>query len=155
MSYQILENGNILAAPQEIRNAGEYDVIVCGGGMAGFSAAIAAARGGTKVLLIEKATALGGLATVGLVPIPLDTPAGISQEMLTRLEELDGHTRRNSNPETHNLVLDRMVKEAGIDLLLDTIIVDAVVSGDQVKAVVIESKSGRQVFMADRFIDCT
>ena len=155
MSYQILENGNILSAPQEIRNAGEYDVIVCGGGMAGFSAAIAAARGGAKVLLIEKATALGGLATVGLVPIPLDTPAGISQEMLTRLEELDGHTRRNSNPETHKLVLDRMVKEAGIDLLLDTIIVDAVVSGDQVKAVVIESKSGRQVIFGKRFIDCT
>jgi heterodisulfide reductase subunit A-like polyferredoxin len=105
MSYQILANGNVIAPSRELKNAGEYDVIVCGGGMAGFGSAIAAARHGAKVLIIDKATALGGLATVGLVPIPLDIPTGISQEMLTRLEEVDGHTRRNSDPEKHKLIL--------------------------------------------------
>ena len=155
MSYQILANGNVIAPSRELKNAGEYDVIVCGGGMAGFGSAIAAARHGAKVLIIDKATALGGLATVGLVPIPLDIPTGISQEMLTRLEEVDGHTRRNSDPEKHKLILDRMVKECGIDVLLDTIIVDAIVTDNKVRAVVIESKSGRQVIFGKRFVDCT
>ena len=44
-----------------------YDVIVCGGGVAGVAAAIGAARCGKSVLLIEKSTILGGLATLGLV----------------------------------------------------------------------------------------
>ena len=155
MSYEILANGNVIAPARELQNAGEYDVVVCGGGMAGFGAALAAARHGAKVLIIEKATALGGLATVGLVPIPMDTPTGISAEMLHRLEEVDGHTRRNTDPEKHKLILDRMIKEAGIDLLLDTIITDAVMAGNQIRGVVIESKSGRQVIMGKRFIDCT
>lgn len=155
MNYQILENGNVVAPARELEKAGEYDVVVCGGGMAGFGAAVAASRHGAKVLIIEKATSLGGLTTVGLVPIPLDTPTGISQEMLTRLEEVDGHFRRNSDPEKHKLILDRMTKEADIDVLLDTMIVDAVVSNDLIKGVVIESKSGRQFITGKRFIDCT
>ena len=155
MSYKILANGNVMAPPRELPNAGEYDVVVCGGGMAGFGAALAAARHSASVLIIEKATALGGLATVGLVPIPMDTPAGISAEMIRRLEEVDGHVRRNSDPEKHKLILDRMVKEANIDVLLDTMIVDAVMEGNQVRGVVVESKSGTQVIMGKRFIDCT
>ena len=131
MSYKILANGNVMAPPRELPNAGEYDVVVCGGGMAGFGAALAAARHSASVLIIEKATALGGLATVGLVPIPMDTPAGISAEMIRRLEEVDGYARRNSDPEKHKLILDRMVKEANIDVLLDTMIVDAVMDGNQ------------------------
>lgn len=155
MSCKILDNFRVIEEPRELKSIGEYDVIVCGGGMAGFGAAVAAARHGASVLIIEKATALGGLATVGLVPIPLDTPAGISAEMLQRLEEVDGHFRRNSDPEKHKLILDRMVREAGIDLLLDTIIVDAVMAGDKLRGVVVESKSGRQVVFGKRFIDCT
>jgi len=45
----------------------KYDVIVVGGGIAGVSASVAAARGGLKVLLIEKSVNLGGLATSGLI----------------------------------------------------------------------------------------
>ena len=44
-----------------------YDIAVCGGGVAGVAAAIEAARAGKKVVLIEKATQLGGLATIGLI----------------------------------------------------------------------------------------
>ena len=44
-----------------------YDVIVAGGGIAGISAALAAAEEGKKVLLIEREYLLGGLATLGLV----------------------------------------------------------------------------------------
>ena len=44
-----------------------YDVIVAGGGVAGSAAALSAARHGKKVLLLEKSTMLGGLATMGLI----------------------------------------------------------------------------------------
>ena len=44
-----------------------YDVVVVGGGVAGVSAAVSAARSGMKTLLMEKFTVLGGLATVGLI----------------------------------------------------------------------------------------
>lgn len=45
------------------------DVLVVGGGCAGIAAAIAASYGGAKVLLLERQTALGGLGTLGLVPV--------------------------------------------------------------------------------------
>ena len=44
---------------------GEYDVVVAGGGMAGFGAACAAARGGMKTLIIERLEILGGLGSGG------------------------------------------------------------------------------------------
>ena len=46
---------------------GEYDVVVCGGGPAGFVAAVAAARCGVKTALIERYGFLGGMATAGIV----------------------------------------------------------------------------------------
>lgn len=49
----------------------DYDVIVAGGGIAGIAAALAAARAGKRVLLLERMFALGGLATLGLVTIYL------------------------------------------------------------------------------------
>ena len=48
-----------------------YDVIICGGGVAGVAAALAASRTSKKVLLIEREYSLGGLATLGLICIYL------------------------------------------------------------------------------------
>jgi heterodisulfide reductase subunit A-like polyferredoxin len=47
--------------------SGEYDVIVCGGGPAGVSAAIQAGRSGAKTLLVESHGCLGGVWTSGLL----------------------------------------------------------------------------------------
>ncbi|MBR6682168.1 MAG: FAD-dependent oxidoreductase, partial [Clostridia bacterium] len=49
----------------------ECDVLVCGGGFGGISAALAAARQGKKVILLEKQYILGGLGTAGLITIYL------------------------------------------------------------------------------------
>ena len=54
--------GNIMANIIE-----NYDVVVVGSGPAGIGAAVAAARGGAKTLIIEKNAVLGGMMTSGLV----------------------------------------------------------------------------------------
>ncbi len=134
---------------------GEYDVIVVGGGVAGSAAGIAAARQGCKTLIIERESAMGGLATVGLVNIPLDFPCGIGQEWLTELESMQGHWHRNSDPEKHKLVLDRMAVRAGCDLLYHTLVVDAIVRDHTLCGVVVESKRGRQALLARRVVDAS
>lgn len=155
MNHYQVNNGKILESPRELALVGEYDVLVAGGGMAGFGAAVAAARKGCKTLLLERESALGGLATVGLVNIPLDLSYGIGREMLRNLDAVQGHWHRNSDPEKHKLILDRMLVGSGCDLLLASYIVDTIMEGDEVRGVVIESKSGRQAVLAKRIIDCT
>ena len=52
---------------KQVPIVGNYDVVVCGGGPAGFIAAIAAARSGAKTAVVEQYGFLGGMATMGLV----------------------------------------------------------------------------------------
>lgn len=52
--------------------SGEFEIIICGGGPAGISAACAAARRGRKTLLLERNSCLGGIWTAGLMPWILD-----------------------------------------------------------------------------------
>lgn len=67
----------------------QCDVLVAGGGIAGISAALSAARAGAKVTLLERGFMLGGLATAGLVTIylPLDDGMG-NQVSFGIVEEL-------------------------------------------------------------------
>ena len=65
----------------------DYDVIVCGGGIAGVSAALAAVRQNKKVLLIEKLFLLGGLATSGLVTIYLPLCDGCGNQVSFSIAE--------------------------------------------------------------------
>ena len=150
-----VKNGRVINPERELKNIGEYDVLVVGGGMAGFGAAVAASRMGCKTLLVERESSLGGLATIGLVNIPLDFAAGISKEMLARLDEVNGHWHRNSDPEKHKLILDRMLVESGAELLLVSHAVDAIVEDGKICGAVLESKSGRQAVLARRVIDCS
>ena len=140
---------------KEIPVYGEYDVVVAGGGMAGVGAAVAAGRAGAKTILIENTSALGGLATMGLVNIPLDFCSGLGNEFFTRLTEMNGLRKRNSNPEKHKLLFDRMVKEAGVELLLVTPLVDTIVEENTVKGVVVHTKEGRKAIMGKRFVDAS
>ena len=80
---------------------GEYDVVVVGGGMAGVGAAVAAGRAGAKTILIENTSALGGIATMGIVNIPLDFLSGLGNELFARLKEINGLRARNTDPEKH------------------------------------------------------
>lgn len=148
-------DGLVVEPEKALKVIGEYDVLVVGGGMAGIGAAIAAARAGCKTLLMERETSLGGLATIGLVNIPLDVASGVAKNMLAELKKVNGEWHRNTDPEKHKLILDRMVIGFGCDLLLHSYAVETLVENDAVKGVVIEGKSGRQVILAKRIIDCS
>lgn len=65
----------------------ECDVCVCGGGVAGIAAAIAAARAGAKTILLERGFMLGGLATAGLVTIYLPLCDGMGNQVSFGLAE--------------------------------------------------------------------
>ena len=134
---------------------GEYDVIVVGGGVAGVGAAMAAGKRGCKTLLIEATSALGGLVTMGLVNIPLDFVSGLGKEMMRELDAIEGHWHRNTDPEKHKLVLDRMIKRYNVEVLFVTSVVDAIMEGDTVRGVVIQTKTGRRAVLGKRFVDAS
>ncbi len=57
----------VIESQRETPVVGEYDVVVAGGGPAGFSAAVVAAREGARVCLVEQCGGVGGVATSGLM----------------------------------------------------------------------------------------
>jgi len=152
-----------LEQPREIPITGRSDVIVCGGGPAGVAAALAAARQGASVLMIELAGCLGGVWTAGLLTKILDTSGktGIMQELLTKFAELGSHVAKDTqgtvyDPEIAKLVLEQLLVEEGVEILLHTRVVGAATDDqNRLRAIITESKSGRQAWLADRFVDCT
>jgi len=150
-----VDGGPVTEPARELPVDGEYDVVVVGGGMAGVGAGIAAARLGCRTLLLESQGALGGLATLGLVNIPLDFICGIGTEMMRRLKEMDGLWHRNTDPEKHKLLLDRMVKESGCELVLCAPVVDSIVRKGAICGVVVQTKTGRRAILAKRVVDAS
>jgi hypothetical protein len=150
-----LKDDNIHVRDELLPVMAEYDVVVAGGGMAGVGAGLSASREGAKTLIIEATSALGGLATMGLVNIPLDFTSGLGRVLFDELEKIDGLWHRNSDPEKHKLVFDRMVKEYNCDVLLVTQLVDTIVEGNDVKGVVVQTKTGRKAILGKRFVDAS
>jgi hypothetical protein len=152
-----------------------YDVIVAGGGVAGVTAAVAAARNGARTLLVERHNALGGTMTVASVgPMMTFHDAlgrqcikGLAQEVVDRLMAIaasPGHVLDNTaycysvtpfDTEALKLVAQRMVLEAGAEILYQTYISDAIVEGQMVEGIVVENKGGRQLLGARVVIDST
>ncbi len=131
----------------------EVDVLVIGGGPAGFSAAILAARNNTKTMLIEQTGDVGGVATTGLMSHWTgQTQGGFYEEILKRSNDDQSPI---INPERLKTVLLEMLDEAGVTLQLYTFACDAIMEGDQIKGVIIESKSGREAILAKIVIDAS
>lgn len=150
-------------AERQIPVAGHSEVLVCGGGPAGIGAALAAARKGATVQLLEVAGCLGGVWTAGLLTKILDTEnkTGIMQEMLREFAARGSGIAKKWNgtvydPEIAKLVLEELCVAAKVKIQLHTRLVGAVTDGSKrIVAVITESKSGRQAWLADRFIDCS
>ena len=139
------------------------DVVVAGGGPAGVAAAIAAARQGASVRLIECHGQLGGVWTTGLLSWVLDAggKAGVMAEVLSRLDAHAGRRKQGGGGIAYDVeqmkrVLEEACLEAGVKLRLHTRIVAASRDTNNRLAVCLtESKSGREAFAAKVFIDAT
>jgi ribulose 1,5-bisphosphate synthetase/thiazole synthase len=155
-----------------------YDVVVAGGGPAGTAAAIAAARAGAKVLLVEATGALGGMSSNGLVANwyclsdgNQIITRGLFWEIVRHLRDAGG-LRKGLDPdtlpptlgcgfgysaETLKRVLDSLVIDAGVDLLLTTRLIDVDVDRRtrKIAGVVIHHVEGVRYVAAKAFIDAT
>ena len=162
---------------------GEYDVAVCGGGVAGVAAALAAARHGAKVLLIEKQFALGGLATLGLVTVYLplcdglgnQVSFGIAEELLRVSikhgwedkypgEWLDGGTLEERKKHRYEvqynasgaaILWEQLLLEHGVEILYGTSVCAVQTENEYITSLIIENKSGRQAVKVGAVADCT
>ena len=157
-SGKLSEDGrHFLEAERAIPVAGQSQILVCGGGPAGIAAALAAARAGAMVQLIEVAGCLGGVWTVGLLTKILDAEnkSGIMAELLDRFAVRGRSVAKQTHgtvydPEIAKLVLEELLVEAGVKIRLHTRLVGAVTNeSNRVVAVLTESKSGREAWLAD------
>ncbi|MEZ6039897.1 MAG: FAD-dependent oxidoreductase [Planctomycetaceae bacterium] len=153
----------LLEQQRAIPVAGRSDVLVCGGGPAGIAAALAAARSGASVQLIEVAGCLGGVWTAGLLTKILDAEnkSGIMAELLQAFADRGSSVAIQTHgtvydPEIAKLVLEELCVAAGVKIRLHTRLVGTVTDDrNRVVAVLTESKSGREAWRADRFVDCS
>ena len=160
-----------------------YDIAVCGGGFAGISAALAAAREGKKVILFEKEYILGGLGTAGLVTIYLPLCDGIGHQVSFGIAEelfrlsikygaearypenwLDGIGTRTEedkrfqvqyNAQVFSILAEQLLTEAGVDILYGSYVIDAAVKDNKIEHLTVVNKTGKTDYYIDSVIDAT
>ena len=161
-----ISNEKIKYAGKNIPVLYDVDVCVCGGGPSGTAAAISAARNGAKVVLIERGIALGGLAVLGCVYPFMDTHAPNSDtpyvaEIKNRLRKkgidpFDGVTQQTwHNPEVLSLIYDEMCEESGVNILYETVLIDALSSNEKISTCIIQTIAGLAAIKSKIFIDST
>jgi hypothetical protein len=142
---------------EEIDVKYEVDVLVVGGGSAGFGAAISSSRNGVKTMLVEKYGCLGGLVTLGIVCYMAGYPEGVGKELLEKLREKGGIGEKIKicDPEKTKYVMEKMAIESGVKILYWTYVIDSIVEDNEIKGVIFQNISGRGAILAKRVIDCT
>lgn len=174
----------------DIPEIDDVDVLVVGGGPSGLSAAVAAQRLGVRVSLVERYGFLGGNLTAGLVGPCMTSYSldggeqlirGVYEEFVQRMMAIGGALHPSTipagsaycgfivyghdkvtpfEPEAAKVVAQRMCVEAGVELLLHTMVVDAIVDGadtdmPRVTGVVCAGKGGLKVARAKVVVDCS
>lgn len=160
-----------------------YDVAVCGGGFAGISAALAAAREGKKVVLFEKEYMLGGLGTAGLVTIYLplcdgfghQVSFGIAEELLKLsitygaedkypenwLDNIGTKTENDKryevqyNAQLFAILAEKLLLENGVDIMYGSYVIDVETTRRKITKLFVQNKSGKVIYQARSIVDAT
>lgn len=149
----------------------KYDIVVCGGGPAGLSAAITAKRMGLKTLIVEKNGYLGGSLAIGLSPLSfLDKKGrkcvgGFAEEFMEILKE-NGYSYGTSVCPKHNsvtcvnaegvkIMATKLCRDIGVDILLHSEILEVEKQNNLIKSITCFGKCNRVRITAKQFIDCT
>jgi hypothetical protein len=150
------------------------DLLIVGGGPAGVTAALAAARRGVSVALVERYGFLGGNAAAGVLGSLCGfytsgakkerIVGGIAWEIVGTLIGQEGAVELLQdrdigviayNHEMLKLVADRLVRQETMTLLLHSLAVDVIMDGRVIKGAVVANKSGRQTILAKVTIDAS
>lgn len=158
----------------EIESIGNYDVVIIGSGPAGITAAIAASNSGSKTLIVERMSFLGGLAASGLPLLAFHTLKrrqickGLAEQIVDKLAEFGGTTRHVIGsadahvgsmtpiyPEEYKILMDTLMKEQNVDVLLHASLVGVIAEDGHVKSSVLALKEGLRRVEAASFVDAT
>ncbi|MFO1244259.1 MAG: FAD-dependent oxidoreductase [Ramlibacter sp.] len=156
---------------------GEFEVVVLGGGPAGMAAAVAAAQAGRSTLLIERYGFLGGMGTAAGVTNFCGLHAnvhgdirqvvhGVAADLLARIDRLGGLNAPHNlfgktvaqayDTAAYKIAADGLLLSAGVKLLFHALAAGVVMdSARRVRALLVETKSGRQAVLGQAFIDCS
>lgn len=146
----------------------EFDVVVCGGGLAGVSAAISAARHGARVVLVHDRPVLGGASSSEVRVTPHGAAAfhsygresGIIAEALIE-ERVRNHASITENGWTNSIwdltLYDFVVQTPGLTVHLNTPLLGAEVQDGEIVSVTARTVNAEldRVIRAKVFIDCT
>jgi hypothetical protein len=163
-------HGDYVVVPErKVSVRAEADIVVCGGGPAGISAACCAARYGAKVVLLERWPSVGGMATNALVNIwhtsdrTKQVIYGFVQEAIDRGGSFV-HRREDypQRPETHDfdsegmrVVFHKMLQDFGVRTICNLKAVEPILQGNRIRGVLVDSKTGRKAIVGRIVIDAT
>jgi hypothetical protein len=148
----------------------DVDIAVVGGGTTGPLAAIAAARQGKRVVLIERFGSLGGNLTLGLNTKPSGALLGGLPLEIWNLARSTGAAGADyvaktktggvniaspCDPEIMKMLLTRLCADSGVQILFETLVSRPIMDGNTIIGVVVENKSGRSFIGAKVVIDCS
>ena len=146
---------------KELEVIADYDVTVVGSGPAGICAAVAAARRGLKVAIIERYGAVGGNLTIGTVgPLMGSVAKDTMRDELGGLLRVSHNNMQATNGHVHDMqhakrLLLEFLMDAGVTLYIQTPVVDVIKDGAALTGLVVSRREGLGVIESKQFIDAS